>query len=161
MTPAGAAQALQDHFGDGVLEVVLFRGETTVLVVGPAIADVSRYCRDKLNFDFLSDLTCVDWPNRPPRFDLVYHLLSVQDWKRLRLKCQTGERDAIPTVTGVWGAADWAEREIFDLFGVQFSGHPDLRRIMMPVGWIGYPLRKDYAQTQISLPRPKADKTFE
>ena len=158
LTPAGTAAALQERFGAGILDVVHFRGESTVVVPRNSLIDVCRYCKDDLGYDFLSDLTAVDWLDRSPRFDVVYHLLSLTHFIRFRLKVQVDEGTAVPTVTGVWGAANWAEREVWDLFGVEFEGHPDLRRILMPEGWIGHPLRKDFPQTQITLPRPKADK---
>src|SRR5207248_4851712 len=97
-----------------------------------------------LGYNYLSDLTAVDWLDRRPRFDVVYHLLSLTDFVRFRLKLQTDEGEAVPTVTPLWGAANWAEREVWDLFGIEFAGHPDLRRILMPEDWEGYPLRKDY-----------------
>jgi NADH:ubiquinone oxidoreductase subunit C len=87
--------------------------------------------------------------------------MSLTDYVRFRLKVQAEDGEAVPTVTPLWSAANWAEREVWDLFGIEFDGHPDLRRIQMPEGWIGHPLRKDFPQSQITLPRPKADKTEE
>jgi NADH-quinone oxidoreductase subunit C len=159
VTPDRTAAALQERFGSEVLDVVFFRGEGTVVVSKEALTDVCRFCHDDLGFDYLSDLSCVDWLDRDPRFDVVYHITSMQDWQRFRLKVQVNEDERVATVTPVWGAANWAEREVWDLFGVEFEGHPDLRRIMMPEGWIGFPLRKDAPQSQISLPRSKFDKT--
>jgi NADH-quinone oxidoreductase subunit C len=158
---SSAAQALQERFGDAVRDVVRFRGESSALVTTDALIEVSRFCRDELGYTFLSDLTCVDWLDRSPRFDVVYQLTSLTDWTRFRLKVQVDDGQSVPSLTALWPAANWAEREAWDLFGVDFAGHPDLRRIMMPEGWIGYPLRKDYAQSQIALPRPRADKAFE
>jgi NADH:ubiquinone oxidoreductase subunit C len=83
----------------------------------------------------------------------------MRDWSRLRLKVQVQDGQPAPTVTSVWPAANWPEREVWDLYGIEFAGHPDMRRILMPDGWIGFPLRKDYPQSQITLPRPKTDKT--
>ena len=161
MTPMEAADALRERFGEDVLEVAQFRGEVSVVVRRERIIEIATACRDDLGFNFLSDLTAVDWLDRRPRFDVVYHLTIVPETIRLRLKVQTNEGEAVPTVTGVWPASNWAEREVYDLFGIEFEGHPDLRRIMMPAGWIGHPLRKDYRQTQIALPRPKTDKVLE
>ncbi|MBV9281212.1 MAG: NADH-quinone oxidoreductase subunit C [Chloroflexi bacterium] len=158
VTPASTADALRERFGDAVLDVAHFRGEVTAVVPKERLVEVCRFCRDDLGYNFLSDLTAVDWLDRRPRFDVVYHLTSLKDWVRFRLKVQTDEDVPVPTVIPVWGAANWAEREVWDLFGIEFAGHPDLRRIQMPEGWIGHPLRKDYAQSQITLPRPKADK---
>lgn len=93
------------------------------------------------------DLTAVDWPAREKRFDVVVHLLSPHHNTRVRVKTQAGERDLVPSLTGVFPSADWFEREVYDLFGVLFSGHPDLRRILTDYGFEGYPLRKDFPMT--------------
>ena len=96
-------------------------------------------------FTLLLDIGAVDYPERVPRFDVVYHLLNLAKTKRVRLLCGlTIEDPKLPTATDLWKSADWAEREIYDLFGISFEGHPDLRRIQMPNDWEGYPLRKDY-----------------
>lgn len=160
MSPEETADALRESFGSSVLDVVHFRGEVSAVITKRDLIAIANHCRDELGYTFLSDLTAVDWLDRRPRFDVVYHLTSLTDYIRFRLKVQVDDGEAVPTVIPVWPAADWAEREVWDLFGIPFEGHPDLRRIQMPEGWIGHPLRKDYAQTQISLPRPKADKTF-
>jgi NADH-quinone oxidoreductase subunit C len=161
VTPAGTADALRERLGDAVLSVTRFRGEVTVVVTPDRIVEACRFCRDEQDFDYLSDLTCVDWLDRDPRFEVVYHLNSMKHWQRLRLKTGVNLGESVPTMTAVWPAANWAEREVWDLFGVEFAGHPDLRRIMLPEGWIGHPLRKDSPQSQITLPRPKAEKTLE
>ena len=96
-------------------------------------------------FTLLLDVGAVDYPQRTPRFDIVYHLLNLRKTKRVRLLCGvTGTAPKLPTATDLWKSADWAEREIYDLFGISFEGHPDLRRIQMPNDWEGHPLRKDY-----------------
>ena len=161
MTPGETAEALQQRFGPGVLDVVHFRGESTAVVARESLIDACRFCKDDLGYNYLSDLTAVDWLDRSPRFDVVYHLMSLTDYVRFRLKVQAVDGEAVPTVTPIWSAANWAEREVWDLFGIEFDGHPDLRRIQMPEGWIGHPLRKDFPQSQITLPRPKADKAEE
>ena len=99
-----------------------------------------------LEFDFLSDISAVDRFPMEPRFELNYHLLSIPNRQvlRLRVRVQGGVHPVMDTMTAVWPTADWHEREIFDLFGIRFEGHPDLRRILMPEDWEGYPLRKDY-----------------
>jgi NADH-quinone oxidoreductase subunit C len=160
LSPDESAEALRERFPNDILDVTRFRGEVTTVVRRESIAQVAHTCRD-LGYNFLSDLTASDWPDRPPRFDVVYHLVAVPSGVRLRLKVQAGENDTVPTVSQVWGAANWAEREVYDMFGVVFEGHPDMRRILMPEGWIGHPLRKDFQQTQIALPRPKTDKVRE
>lgn len=161
MTPEEAGAAVQARFPDAVLDVVRFRGEVTLLIRRETIVEVARVCHDDLTYTFLSDLSATDWMDRDPRFDVVYHITSIDSMTRLRLKVQTNPDEPVPTVVNVWGAANWAEREVYDLFGIEFSGHPDLRRILLPEGWIGHPLRKDFPQSQIALPRPKSDKWVE
>ena len=127
---------------------------TTIIVPRdelPALARVLRDHRD-LAFDFLADLTAVDFWPRAPRFELVYILVSIARRLRLRVKVRLSVEDArVGTVSGVWPAANWLEREVWDLFGVVFEGHPDPRRLLMPEDWEGYPLRKDYP-VQIQMP---------
>ena len=151
---------LKERFGEAVLAVSVYRGETTALLTTAALVEACLALRDaaSLRYDLLEDMTAVDWPDREPRFDLVYQLVSTETGASLRLKTQAGGEDdpepEVPTVSAVWPTADWFEREVFDLFGVRFSGHPDLRRILMPADWVGYPLRKDYPLTGFSLPEP-------
>jgi NADH-quinone oxidoreductase subunit C len=120
-------------------------GELTIEVAPEKIAEVCRWLKDEWQFERLSSVTAVDWPERDPRFEVVYHLHSIARNQRLRLKCRVGgDTPGIDSVCGVWRGADWYEREVFDLFGIHFRNHPDLRRIMMPDDWQGHPLRKDY-----------------
>lgn len=158
MTPEESAEPLHREFGDAIQDIVLFRGQATVAVARDRIVDIARYCRDDLGYNFLSDVTGVDWLDRTPRFDVVYVLTSLKYWNRLVLKVLVDEGESIPTVIPIWGAANWGEREVWDMFGVEFEGHPNLQRLLLPEGWIGHPLRKDFRQTQIALPRPRADK---
>ena len=142
-------QRLREQFGQALLEVKVWRNETTVVLARQDLMQACRFLRDDpdLAFDFLSDVTAVDrleLPESSPRFEVVYHVYSLQYRRRLRLKVRVDEGQAVPTVTGVWPTADWHEREAYDLFGVPFEGHPDLRRILMPDDWEGHPLRKDY-----------------
>ena len=142
-------QRLREQFGQALLEVKVWRNETTVVLAPPDLQRVCRFLRDDPNlaFDFLSDVTAVDrleLPESSPRFEVVHHVYSLQYRRRLRLKVRVDDGQAVPTVTGVWPTADWHEREVYDLFGVPFEGHPDLRRILMPDDWEGHPLRKDY-----------------
>jgi NADH-quinone oxidoreductase subunit C len=161
VTPTETAAALQEKFGSAIEDVVHFRGEVTAVVARERIVDVCAYCKDELDYEFLSDISAVDWLDRKPRFDVVYHITSLKYWTRFRLKVLTDEGQPVPTVIPVWAAANWAEREVWDLFGIEFEGHPSLMRLLLPEGWIGFPLRKDYPQSQITLPRPKTDKTLE
>ncbi len=132
----------------GVAETQAFRGELTLVVPREYLRPAAEFlCGDaELQFTFLSDITGVDRFPVEPRFELNYHLVSLARRERLRLKVRMNGSDAVvESVTSVWPGANWHEREIFDLFGVRFEGHPDLRRILMPEDWEGHPLRKDYA----------------
>jgi len=130
-----------------VAEARAFRGELTIVVPREHLRRAVEFLRSEpeLKFVFLSDITGVDHFPIEPRFELNYHLVSLTRRERLRLKvCVAGSDPMVESVTAVWPGADWHEREIFDLFGVRFEGHPDLRRILMPEDWEGHPLRKDY-----------------
>jgi len=135
------------RFGEAVQEVIEFRGETTLVVRREALVEICRFLRDDpaCRFNFLSDLCAVDyWPERP-RFAVNYHLYSLPHNLRLRVKVFLEEEDpVVPTVTGIWPTANWHEREVYDLFGIRFEGHPDLRRILLPEDWEGHPLRRDH-----------------
>jgi NADH-quinone oxidoreductase subunit C len=123
------------------------RDELTIYVERYSLRDACALLRDDAAcpFNFLSDVTCVDRYPSEPRFEVVYHLLSIPKKERVRLKVRlNGESPTIDSVTSVWPAANYFEREVFDLFGVRFSGHPYLRRLLMPEDWEGHPLRKDY-----------------
>jgi NADH-quinone oxidoreductase subunit C len=130
-----------------VQEVKFDREELTIWIAKEAIREVCTILRDSADcpFNYLADLTCVDWYPAEPRFEVVYHLLSISKKERVRLKVRLdGSSPAIESVTSVWPAADFYEREVFDLFGVRFTGHPNLKRILMPDDWEGHPMRKDY-----------------
>ena len=123
------------------------RDETTIFIERSWLREACVLLRDDpvCPFNFLSDVTCVDWFPSEPRFEVVYQLLSIPKKERVRLKVRLeGTAPAIDTVTSVWPAANYFEREVFDLFGIRFTGHPYLRRLLMPEDWEGYPLRKDY-----------------
>jgi NADH-quinone oxidoreductase subunit C len=135
--------ALQAAVPDGVTQLSYFVGDWTVIVPAARLLDVARHLYGA-GFDHCSDVTASDWPQRPQRFDVVYALYSVRDRWRLRLKVRAGEGEPVPSVTVIWPSANWLEREVYDLFGVAFVGHPDLRRILMPEDWQGHPQRKDY-----------------
>jgi len=102
------------------------------------------HLREEEKFDMLADLTAVDWPKREKRFDVVLNLYSFSKNERLRLKVWVADAEDVPSVVSVWPTANWQEREVFDMFGIVFSGHPNLKRILLPDEWQGYPLRKDY-----------------
>jgi NADH-quinone oxidoreductase subunit C len=131
-----------------LVEAVKFdREELTIWIAKESIREACAILRDSPTcpFNYLADLTCVDWYPSEPRFEVVYHLLSISTKERVRLKARLdGSSAAIESVTSVWPAANFYEREVFDLFGVRFTGHPNLKRILMPDDWEGHPLRKDY-----------------
>lgn len=123
------------------------RDEMTIYVLRETIREACALLRDDANcpFNYLSDVTCVDWYPSDPRFEVIYHLLSISKKERVRLKVRlSGDNPALDSVTSVWPGANYFEREVFDLFGIRFNGHPYLRRLLMPENWEGYPLRKDY-----------------
>lgn len=136
---------LKERFAADILEVKEFRGEVTVTVNKENIADICKFLKTALAYNMLTDVTAVDYLGREPRFMMVYNLYSIPNKDRLRVKAPVSESGCfIDTVTTVWSSADWLEREVFDLFGITFNGHPDLRRILMTDDWVGHPLRKDY-----------------
>jgi NADH-quinone oxidoreductase subunit C len=124
------------------------RGETTLVVPAEQIVKVAEFLKTQQNYIRLSTVTGVDWYPAEPRFEVVYHLHSIERNVRLRVKCKLpGANPEIDSLTGVWRSANWYERETFDLFGIRFRNHPDLTRIMLPEDWEGHPLRKDYPVT--------------
>jgi NADH-quinone oxidoreductase subunit C len=128
-----------------VAEAVEFAGQVTVVVALDHLLEVCRACKEQLGYDYLVDLTAVDWLEREEgRFDVVYWLHRHRDEVRLRLKVRVADGTEVPSVTGVWKTANWMEREVFDMFGVYFGGHPNLERILTWEGFNGHPLRKDF-----------------
>ena len=141
------AEQLRAWNPNAIEEVIEFRGETTIVVPRKILRTVAEHCRDhaELQFNLLKDATCVDRFPHEPRFELSYHLVSIPRRDKIRLKVRLSGSDAVvDSLVPVWPGANWLEREIFDLFGIRFEGHPDLRRILFPEDWEGYPLRKDY-----------------
>jgi NADH-quinone oxidoreductase subunit C len=138
---------LKAQFGASVGEALEFISQVSVRVDREAIVAVCQFLKEdgESSFDYLSDLTCVHYPERGARpFEVVYNLFSIDLNQRVRLKVETDDSVGVASVTGVWPAANWLEREVYDLFGVPFSGHPDLRRLLLPPDWDGHPMRKDY-----------------
>lgn len=136
---------LKSQFGEAIGEALEFIGQLSVTVDGARIVEICDFLKsdEEIGFNYLSDLTCVHYPDRRDApFEIVYNLFSISSNERVRLKVRTGE--AVDSVTGVWPAANWLEREVFDLFGIRFDNHPDLRRLLLPPDWEGYPLRKDF-----------------
>lgn len=140
--------ALQETHADAISEVIRAFGEITLVVPRERIVELCEYLKTapQFGFNLLADICGVDrGPEEDPRFEVNYHLFSTTRFHRLRLKVVVNEEDAsVPTVTGVWRTANWHERETFDMFGVRFAGHPDLRRILLPDDWQGHALRKDF-----------------
>jgi len=143
-------QTLKGVFGDGIVQAATYLGQNFLVVQPGSVAPVITFLRNEASFDYLVDLTAVDLlkkgaPEKPERFELVYILYSFARNERLRVKASFVEGFHPQSVTGIYLTANWLEREVFDMFGIEFSGHPDLRRILLPEDWQGYPLRKDYA----------------
>lgn len=140
-----AVQKIREKFASSLLDVREFRGEVTVTVRKEDIVAVCSLLKSELSYNMLTDITAVDYPESDQRFMMVYNLYSIPNKDRIRIKAPVGE-DAcsIDTLSGLWNSANWLEREVYDLFGINFVNHPDLRRILMTDDWVGHPLRKDY-----------------
>lgn len=139
---------LKSQFHDAIGEAVEFLGQLTINVNRDRIVEICDFLKrdEKTPFNYLSDLTCVHFPDRKEApFEVIYNLYSISANERVRLKVNTDDATEVESVTGVWPAANWLEREVFDLFGIHFRNHPDLRRLLLPPDWEGHPLRKDVA----------------
>ena len=146
---SAALRRLIDEFSDSVQETHANLGDATAVVDPTRIEAAMRFLRDEADFDMLMDLTAVDFLGRTPRFEVVYHLYSVAKNHRVRLKVGLPEEEPVVTsATGLYASADWMEREAFDLYGIRFDGHPDLRRILLYDEFEGHPLRKDYPKSR-------------
>lgn len=137
---------LQKKLPGAVGEAVIFRNQPSVNVEKDQLVSVCQFLRSRSGgaYTMLTDETATDYPKREKRFDVIYHLYSFERNDRLRLRVQVGGDEPVPSVVSVWAAANWMEREIFDLFGIVFDGHPNLKRLLLPDEWVGHPLRKDY-----------------
>lgn len=139
--------ALEDNLPGAVTEELTICGELYLRLEPASLPNVCRFLKEspRLRFDFLAAVSGVDWLGRHPRFEVVYHLRSLSNNFQIGLKVAVPDDTlTVPSVTGVWRSADWLEREVFDLYGIMFAGHPNLKRIMMPDDWEGHPYRKDY-----------------
>ncbi len=145
----GVIDAAKAAIGDALIEARDLVGEITLVVKRESVADVLRTLRDTpgLEYQQLMEIAGVDYPDRPERFEVVYHLLSLTKNRRIRVKVTTDEATPVPTVTTLWPVAGWLEREVYDMYGVTFAGNPDLRRILTDYGFEGYPQRKDFPLT--------------
>jgi NADH-quinone oxidoreductase subunit C len=143
----GLAEALQAALGASYVSHKAHVGELTITVAREAIVEAAKLVRDRFGYQQLMEIAGADYPQRAERFEVNYHFLSLTENDRLRLKVLTDEESPVPSLTGLWPVASWLEREVFDLYGVIFSGHGDLRRILTDYGFEGHPLRKDFPQT--------------
>jgi NADH-quinone oxidoreductase subunit C len=139
---------LKGQYGSGIREANTYLGQN-YMIVDPSIAsELLQILRDREQFDYCVDITAVHYPEREKQFDLVWILYSFSRNERIRLKTMIPDGGSAPSVTSIWATANWLEREVYDMFGIRFDGHPDLKRILLPDGWKGYPLRKDYGIIQ-------------
>jgi NADH-quinone oxidoreductase subunit C len=137
-------RSLSSGVPGSVVSAKEFARQVTVVVAPDRVADVARHLKEKEDFRYCVDVTAVDWKKREPRFDVVYHFYSFSKNDRIRVKCGVADGQEVPSIAGVFLAADWSERETYDMFGIRFAGHPDLRRILTWEGFNGHPLRKDF-----------------
>jgi NADH-quinone oxidoreductase subunit C len=142
-------ERLKAQFGDRILEVLSFRGDESVRVAPESWVEVATFLKQDVECacNHFTDLTAVDYPEREPeqpRFDVLFIVRSLEKKQRIAVKTRVADGQSLPTLVRVWAGADWAEREVFDMFGIRFEGHPDLRRILLYEEFVGYPLRKDY-----------------
>ncbi len=139
-------EEIKRRFPDAVSEAVVFRNQPSITLAKQSLIAVCEFLKSNEGgaYIFLTDETAVDYPKREKRFEIIYQLYSFELNNRLRLKVMAGENEKVPSVTGLWPTANWLEREVYDMFGVHYEGHPDLKRILLPDGWTGHPLRKDY-----------------
>src|ERR1700676_5032457 len=145
MTGQELLNSLSKLFGAKIQDKTEFRGETTYTILPSDLREVAQFCRDELSFDYLIDITSIDNFGEEPRFEILYELYSLPLAVHLRLKLRVSEEiGAVDTVSDIWPTANWHEREIYDMMGIKFNGHPDLRRILMWDGYPYYPLRKEF-----------------
>jgi NADH-quinone oxidoreductase subunit C len=135
---------LKKKYGKAIANMIEFRGEHALVVKQEKVKDLLKHCRDDLGFDYLIDICSVDHLGDEPRFEIVYELSRLASGEHLRIKCLVAENEKPETVSDLWSTANWHEREIYDMMGIEFSGHPDLSRILMWEGYPYFPLRKDF-----------------
>ena len=145
MTPVDPVSSLTKFLGEKLQEKIEFRGETTLVILPADLREVAKVCRDDLSFNYLLDISSVDNFGEEPRFEMVYELYSMSMGTHLRLKIRVSEDSGeVPTVSDIWPTANWHEREVYDMMGLRFADHPDLRRILMWDGYPYFPLRKEF-----------------
>jgi len=138
------ARSLKSQYGSGIREANTYLGQKYLVVDSTIVHDILLRMRDAELFNYCVDITAVHYPKREDQFDIIYILYSFHHNERVRIKTQITDGETLRSVTGIWETANWLEREVFDMFGISFDGHPDLKRILLPDGWKGHPLRKDY-----------------
>lgn len=145
LTADVAASRIREHFGEAVHGRTDFRGEVSLEIAAASLPEIARFCRDEMRFDYLVDISSVDHFGDEPRYEVVYELYGMEHGAHLRLKLRVDEESpVVGTVSNLWPTADWHEREVWDMMGIRFDGHPDLRRILMWEGYPYHPLRKDF-----------------
>jgi NADH-quinone oxidoreductase subunit C len=159
MTSQEIFDSLGEAFGEKLQHRIEFRGETTYAIAASDLREIAKLCCAQLSFDYLLDITSIDNFGEEPRFEIVYHLYSMPHGTHLRLKLRVSEElGSVDTISDIWPTADWHEREIYDMMGIKFNGHPDLRRILMWDGYPFFPLRKDFPLA--GLPSDMPDVAF-
>ena len=141
-------KTLKGQFGSGITEASTYLNQNYFVVDRSLIPNVHHVFRDQEEFDYCVDITAVHYPKREKPFDVLWILYSFPRNERVRVKTQIAEGETLPSVVEIWPTANWLEREVYDMFGIRFEGHPDMKRILLPEGWKGHPLRKDYGIIQ-------------
>jgi NADH-quinone oxidoreductase subunit C len=139
---------LKGQYGSGIREANSYLGQNYMVVDPSIVSELLQILRDREQFDYCVDVTAAHYPEREKQFDLIWILYSFSRNERIRVKTMIADGESVPSAVSVWATANWLEREVFDMFGIRFDGHPDLKRILLPDGWKGYPLRKDYGIIQ-------------
>jgi NADH-quinone oxidoreductase subunit C len=159
MTSQEFVNSFEKSFGAKIQAKTEFRGETSFTITASDLREIAQFCRDQLSFDYLLDITSIDNFGEEPRFEMVYHLYSIPRAGHVRLRLKMSEEiAAVDTVSDIWPTANWHEREVYDMMGIKFRGHPDLRRILMWDGYPYFPLRKDFPLA--GLPSAMPDVAF-
>jgi NADH-quinone oxidoreductase subunit C len=139
---------LKGQYGSGIREANTYLGQNYMIVEPSIVSELLQILRDREQFDYCVDITAVHYPEREKQFDVIWILYSFARNERIRVKIMIADGESVPSAVSVWATANWLEREVFDMFGIRFDGHPDLKRILLPDGWKGHPLRKDYGIIQ-------------
>jgi NADH-quinone oxidoreductase subunit C len=139
---------LKGQYGSGIREANSYLGQNYMVVEPSIVSELLQILRDREQFDYCADITAVHYPEREKQFDLMWILYSFTRNERIRVKMMIADGESAPSAVSIWATANWLEREVYDMFGIRFDGHPDLKRILLPDGWKGHPLRKDYGIIQ-------------